>query len=260
MAMTALGLALFSLLVPNRPIRARIEERPAAKEEGIAVVELFTSEGCNSCPPADKLLGELAADARKRGRRVYCLAFHVDYWDHLGWKDPLGSRFSSQRQAAYARLLGTRGVYTPQMIVNGADEFVGSDAARAKRSIQAALARKAAAVVTMKIEGGKEGHATVRYEVAGAPAEGSLQLAFLESERAIKVPRGENAGKELKHFNIVRGFHRVDLAKTQKGEVDLKLPAPGRGTLVAYVQDAKTGKILGATAADINPTAAAREP
>ena len=231
------------------------------KEAGIAVVELFTSEGCSSCPAADKLLGERIADAKRHGRRVYGLAFHVDYWDHLGWKDPFGSRLASLRQQGYARLLGKQGVYTPQMIVNGTDEFVGSDAARAERSIRTALARPVTATVTLKTEASdKAGRLKLHYEVAGAPAEAYLQIAFVESEQTVKVPRGENAGRKLKHFNVVKGFQSVDMAKAPKGDVDLRLPAPGVGTIIAYVQDTKNVKIVGAAAVEIKAAETEKKP
>ena len=116
------------------------DEKDEAKES-FAVVELFTSEGCSSCPPPDALLAEILEDARKDGRRVFCLSFHVDYWNRLGWTDPYSAPAFSRRQQSYAQAFKNDQVYTPQMIVNGTEEFVGSDRHRSRAAIDAALKR-----------------------------------------------------------------------------------------------------------------------
>jgi hypothetical protein len=252
-------LAAVTLLVGGAGCRSSGEEAAkAADEGGVAVVELFTSEGCSSCPPADRVLGDLVADAGRRGQAVYCLAFHVDYWDRLGWADPYGSKTYSERQHAYARALGLDQVYTPQMIVNGSEEFVGSDAARAKKSIRAALGRRAAAGVKLETEAAKPGQLTVRYAVTEAPEGANLRVAFVEKEAATDVPRGENAGRKLRHFHVVRAFRSVDLSDSPKGEVVLDVPATKAGTVIAYLQEGKTLKIVGAASRDV--PAAARKP
>jgi hypothetical protein len=104
----------------------------------IAVIELFTSEGCSSCPPADDVLAELAA-RRERGDAVVTLGFHVDYWDHLGWAEPFGSPAWTQRQTDYARALGLRGLYTPQAVINGTVERIGSRGREVRRAVDTAL-------------------------------------------------------------------------------------------------------------------------
>ncbi|HEU4536787.1 MAG TPA: DUF1223 domain-containing protein, partial [Polyangiaceae bacterium] len=104
-----------------------------------ALVELFTSEGCSSCPPADEALDELAVDAERRGLPVYALSFHVDYWNSLGWVDPFSTSAYTHRQEAYAGRAGSRGLYTPQMFVNGGEGFIGSDRGRARRDVDRAL-------------------------------------------------------------------------------------------------------------------------
>src|SRR5689334_14081460 len=105
-----------------------------AAAQPFALVELFTSEGCSSCPPADRVLARLAAEARASGRRIFPLSFHVDYWNGLGWRDPWSTRTFTERQRNYARALGWR-TYTPQMVINGAEHFVGSDERHARESI-----------------------------------------------------------------------------------------------------------------------------
>src|SRR6476620_3102500 len=121
------------------------QNKTSINKNGFAVVELFTSEGCSSCPPADAVLARLAADTRDRGLAVYPLAFHVDYWDRLGWRDPHSAKAYTDRQYAYAAALGAAGqVYTPQMVVNGTAAFAGSNAREADRQVAAALVRPAA--------------------------------------------------------------------------------------------------------------------
>ena len=226
-----------------------------APDKGFAIVELFTSQGCSSCPPADKVLGKLIADAEAKKRPVYCLAFHVDYWDYLGWKDPFGAKLATQRQVAYREAFGATQVYTPQAIINGADEFVGSDEVRAKKGIESALARAAEATVVLKPKPGeKKGTLDVRFEVTGAPKGAVLVVAFAESRLSTKVMRGENARRTLDHFNVVRAFETADLEKANKGSVTLALPAVGAGKVIAFVQVPKTMKVVGATAVDVAAT------
>jgi hypothetical protein len=226
------------------PYLAQAEE---VATQPFAVVELFTSEGCSSCPPADKLLGEIVADARAHNKQVFALAFHVDYWNHLGWRDPFSDAAFSQRQRDYSGA----DIYTPQMIVNGTAAFVGSDRARATKQIVAALARPAAAAVQLRVA--PDGF-TVGYEVANAPKNALLNLALVERDLVTKVPRGENAGRTLHHDNVVRAFRTVALDGSGRGQMDLKpadTVAGEKSRVIAFVQDAKSRAIVGATGADL---------
>jgi hypothetical protein len=117
----------------STPVPEARADEPVAQAGGVAVVELFTSEGCSSCPPADAVLADIAATG---GPTTYALAYHVDYWDDLGWPDRFASPESAARQQTYARALGTRGLYTPQMVVGGTEQFTGSDRARATAAIE----------------------------------------------------------------------------------------------------------------------------
>ena len=217
----------------------------------VAVVELFTSEGCSSCPPADTLLGELSTDHRAG---LFPLAFHVDYWDRLGWADPYASAASTRRQYAYAKAFGSEQVYTPQMVVNGRSEFVGSNRARAADAIKSALKQPAAAVVDLTAK--RDGRTlTITYAVK-APAGSVLTLAAAERGLATKVRRGENAGKTLRHENVVRAFATVPLSGEGTGRATLDLPAdasPANITIVAYAQNPNTMSVLGASAAPLRP-------
>jgi hypothetical protein len=224
------------------------QSRAGDAGEPFAVVELFTSEGCSSCPPADRLLGRIAAEARRDGRRIFPLAFHVDYWNSLGWEDPFSDRAFSARQRSYVPVLGGDGPYTPQMIVNGTVGFVGSDEARARRSIEAALRRPPGARIELRAEP-RKGSVRVSYEVRGAPSGATLNLALVERGLATEVPRGENAGRKLSHENVVRAFAEVGLGGESGDPVDLAVPAGAKianCSLLGYVQQKGTMAILGA--------------
>ena len=259
-AAAAVSLAVAAVALGSTPTRAGDTAPPR-----FAVVELFTSEGCSSCPPADKLLGDLASQARTEGRAIYFLAFHVDYWDQLGWKDPFSSASYSSRQSAYARAMHSQRIYTPQMIVNGTEELVGSDRSRAVHAIDAALARASGAKVTLQILAGDpwpQGSgptatgtaATVRFSVAGGATSCVLHVAAIEGGLVSSVSRGENSGRVLRHENVVRSFVTLPLSSGHDGTLTLALP-PGatadNTSIVGYVQDPSTMAILGAAAVTI---------
>ena len=223
---------------------------------GFAVVELFTSEGCSSCPPAEALLGRLSKEARSDGSSVFLLAFHVDYWDRLGWKDRFSDPAFSARQEEYARVLGEEGLYTPQMIVNGREEFLGSDESRARRSIASALARPAAAEVRLKPEAIQGRSLPVDFAVAGAAAPAVLHLVLVEGSLSVQVARGENAGRKLDHEEVVRSFQTIPLKDSGSGRAEIPVPESvvlAHGSLIGFVQDPRTRAILGAAAVDLAP-------
>jgi len=222
-----------------------------ASDAPFAVVELFTSEGCSSCPPADALLSDILLEARKNHSRVFVLSFHVDYWDRLGWTDPHGAGAFTQRQQEYARLLKLRGVYTPQTIVNGRDEFVGSDRAQSRASIEAALKRPARALVKLEDkQSAAPDSLALTYEVGRAKRGDVLRIALVQRGIVSAVKRGENAGRSLRHENVVRAFTSVRLDGDGKGRVALKLPQNlirRDASVIAYLQDPETAVVLGAT-------------
>lgn len=214
-----------------------------------ALVELFTSEGCSSCPRADKLLAEMDEDARKSGRRIFPIAFHVDYWDG-NWTDRFSSPASTRRQHLYVRALDLRAPYTPQMIVNGTDQFVGLDAKRAKEALDAALQQAAGVGVTLKVV--PDGDAwKIAYELTAAPKGSVLCVALVESGLVTKVSRGENGGRTLAHTNVVRSFITVPLGDGIKGEWTWQtgVPVTKNSRWIAFVQDREMA-ILGATSLD----------
>jgi len=215
------------------------------------VVELFSSEGCSSCPPADVVLARLAREQPVPGAEVIALELHVDYWNSLGWADPFSSAAYSARQRAYADVFGRRGTYTPQLVVDGAAELVGSDGAGARAAI-AAAAREAKTQVRVTRQGDRVSIA-VTDATDGASA-ADVWLAVTEDGLSTAVPRGENAGATLAHGPVVRWLDRVQaLSAGTRGEVHKDVDvtvAPGwrREGLraVAFVQRRETLRITGA--------------
>jgi hypothetical protein len=202
-----------------------------------AVVELFTSEGCSSCPPAESLIGELA---QRSG--VLALSFHVDYWDSLGWRDRFGLADAVRRQEQYAKSLGRSGVYTPQVVLDGRAAYVGSD----RRGIEAAVAGARTGVpIDIAIRGGD-----LIVNLGGgqclAPSE-VLLIAYLH-KAVSAIGRGENAGRTLQEFNIVRSISTVGHWNGSEQHLTVALSSlPADTTDVALlVQASGHGQIVGA--------------
>jgi hypothetical protein len=169
------------------------------------VVELFTSQGCSSCPPADRLLGELARDPD-----TLAMSFPVDYWDYIGWKDTLAEPTYAERQRAYAKTSGRGVVYTPQAIINGVADAVGSD--RAQIEAAEARTRERPDVLSAPLSVSEQGGAIV-ISIGAAPLakmyNAGVYLIALASKRTVAVQRGENAGATLTYSNVVRGIAKV---------------------------------------------------
>ena len=235
---------------PSSPLPEARADEPAHAPGVAAVVELFTSEGCSSCPPADAVLADLAG-AEARG--VFALAFHVDYWDGLGWPDRFASPQSTARQREYARAFGSEGMYTPQMIVGGADEFAGSNRDRADSAVARALARPAVAQLSVVPRRTGADAIAVDFVAAGAPAGSRLTVAVVQRSATTKVRAGENAGRTLHHANVVRAFAELPLTGPSGSTTITVRPPLARedGEVIAYVQRASGGSrgmpILAAT-------------
>lgn len=249
MSMVAANIALLCCVIP-----VAAETRHAtqtADTSGFALLELFTSEGCSSCPPADALLGRVVAESRVTGRRVYALSFHVDYWDHLGWKDRFSSSANTRRQRDYARRFNLASLYTPQLVVNGAQEMVGSDAPRVETALHAALAvaARTPVVVTASARGSD---VTARCRVKEAPAGAVLEVAWVDAEATSKPDGGENQGSALRHVNVARDLRTVPLNRNFDGTVVLRRPEARNGAVIAWVQVEGSGPVLGAAAADVH--------
>jgi len=214
------------------------------------LVELFTSEGCSSCPPADALLARLVKAQPVPGATVVGLSEHVDYWDSLGWKDPFSNALFTERQEDYSRVVARGRVYTPQMVVGGRVDVLGSD----ELSARSAVAHAAA-----------EPHGTLRLERRGkgvhlagqdlpAHADAQVLFAVVEDGLSNQVLRGENQGRTLSHSAVVRSLRRVGVASGPSFELDVTPtidPSWKSPRYVAFVQEEKSRKVL--AAAELGP-------
>lgn len=211
-------------------------------QNGFAVIELFTSEGCSSCPPADETVAGLLA---KNIKNVYILAFHVDYWNRLGWKDPFSKAEYSQRQSAYASKFNLGSVYTPQVIVNGSSEFVGSDEQKLVNKVKEGLNNQVGQEVSISAKK-NEDRIVVNYNIEDN-SEILLNIALVQPEASIAVKRGENNGRTLHHINIVRAFKTI--SAKGKGSVEMDLVNNLKEInlqVIAYTQQKTSYQILGA--------------
>jgi hypothetical protein len=218
----------------------------AADRERPVVIELFTSQGCNSCPPADAFLGELA---REPG--IVALSLHVDYWDYIGWKDPFAQRAHTKRQRSYSRALNQRYVYTPQMVVDGAWHGNGADRDKIRALIATARkARNGAPALSLHGDGPAR---TLRIGQGKAEAAAAVWLAVFESRHETEVTAGENDGKRLANYNVVRALKRVGEWSGAPAEIPLDLagvpPACDGGAIL--VQSGETGPILAVLRIDL---------
>lgn len=204
-----LGLAWLTALSPG-PLLPRAagegEAAVAATRSGLVLVELFTSEGCSSCPPADALLAELATEAERGGAPLACVSFHVDYWDRLGWADPFGDPEFTARQRRYALALRGDGLYTPQLVVDGRRGLVGSDRARVRDALDEALARPRGRDLGLGavVERDDQDALAVVVTLAAQPEEVVVNAALVERARTSRPGRGENAGVTLRHACVAR--------------------------------------------------------
>lgn len=237
---------------------------PADDRRVPVIVELFTSEGCSSCPAADAFLARLERTQPVAGARVVALEEHVDYWNHLGWADPFSAPQYRARQNDYALAARTDNIYTPQMVVNGQVAFVGDDSSRAYQEIaQAAQAQIAA--VELKAAPNSRNSEMVDLSVrvttpkTAKAREANLYLAVTESNLVASVASGENAGRTLRHSAVVRSFGvigRIDPRGSNVGQVvsTLRLPHEWRREnlhAVVFVQEPDSFRITGAGIIDL---------
>lgn len=212
-----------------------------AADKPLSVVELYTSQGCSSCPPADAYLGVLAKQPD-----ILALSLHVDYWDYIGWKDPYAIPASTARQRAYARNLGMGYVYTPQMVVQGMAHTTGSDRGAVRKLIDDLAGAKRLDVKLTRVAGG------LKIDVPGGLFDDEtarIIVVAYDSRHANDVRRGENAGVTLAHFNVVRSLADVgawsgEAVSLSIGENDLEMA--GHDGCAVLVQSTRNGRILGA--------------
>lgn len=226
-------------LPTDRPMKPAVQP--------VVVLELFTSQGCSSCPPADKALQELTQKAARSGQAVYGLSFHVDYWNRTGWQDPFSTKQYTDRQRQYDRVLKTQ-TYTPQLVINGRQDVIGGQRGRIEQAIQTIQQQPASTFVGVD---GSVSHdakqVNVRYELsAGGPYR--VNVALVQKEARTAVGNGENGGRTLVNTNVVRQFKTVE-QPGMSGSITLPLPTGltvDQTAVLVYVQRTDSGQVIGA--------------
>jgi hypothetical protein len=183
------------------------------------LVELFTSEGCSSCPPADKALAMLNSEQPYANAEIITLGFHVDYWDRLGWKDEFSSKFFTQRQENYADALQTGGSYTPQMVVDGTNEFVGSNLAKISLAMNAAPKNEKG---KLELDFTKETSLKIKISELPMHEAASVNIAIAEDNISVDVKRGENGGRKLEHDSVVRELKSIGTITSGQKSFDIE--------------------------------------
>jgi hypothetical protein len=253
------GFVFFALLMLTLPVRH--QEASSATASGAmpaspVLVELFTSEGCSSCPPADRLLQDLDRQPPVPGASLIALSEHVDYWNHDGWKDPFSSSLLTDRQNSYVTHFGLNSAYTPQMIVDGSAEFIGNSPQQAKAALQKALAgnKTEVRVSSISVDGTTlRAHVSAGLLPAHGPSHAEVFVVVALNRAETQVLAGENGGHRLTHVGVVRSLRKVGTVDTKKSfdaDVRLALNAsddPANLRVVAFVQASGPGKVLGAT-------------
>lgn len=252
--MKAAAIACLAVLAGSAP------GGPSGSAPPIVVAELFTSEGCSSCPPADALLARLADEQPIEGVQVIALEEHVDYWDNQGWRDPFSRHLFTMRQSAYdARVFHSGDIYTPQLVVDGVLQCVGSDRAAATRAVARAAAAPQAAV-RVRAMAVSSGRVSVTVDVTVPAAvvsrrDADVLLAITEDGLTTNVRAGENRGRTLAHGSIVRSLNAI--GRLGRSQATLGLTAavpiddgwsPARLRIVAFLQERDTGRVIGAGA------------
>jgi len=240
------------------------DDRSAPVRPAIVVAELFTSEGCSSCPPADEVLSRLALEPLIPGVQVLALGEHVDYWDRLGWKDPFSSPAFTERQSRYhTQVFRGSSVYTPQIVVDGQFEGIGSDLAAVKRAIvRSAHAPKATVAVSWTRLDADHGTATVHIDV---PSEvilrerADVMVAVTQNRLTTDVRRGENRGRQLTHSAVVHSLTTLGTFSSTAGSFSSRMVVPVAPEwrqsdirIVAFLQEREGRRIVGAGATRID--------
>jgi hypothetical protein len=253
--MVKLSALLFVPLLAWMFLSATDASQPSAPSP--VLVELFTSEGCSSCPPADALLQQLDRTQPVAGAQLIVLSEHVDYWNHIGWTDPYSSRFFSDRQSAYSNHFGLSSVYTPQMVVDGTTEFVGNDSHLATQAAQKALAQQKVPIRISDVSLDTPNLLRAHVETGALPdaskaRKADVYLVVALNHAESQVLRGENGGRRLTHVGVVQSLTKIGSLETGRPfaqDVRVKLESKTDLTnlrVIAFVQQAGQRQVLGA--------------
>jgi len=234
------AVSLLTISFSTKNLNKRTKE-----QAGFVLVELFTSEGCSSCPPADAILEEI--QKKYSDKNVLVVAYHVDYWDKLGWKDAFSNSLFTERQEYYSNIFRLNSIYTPQTIVNGKTEFVGSNKTKLINSIDKQLEEKPALSIKLKVNQNSIGRINVGYSVdSNSSKKDQLILLLVQKMATNKIQRGENEGKTLHHINIVRQISYLTIPSTETTtSFDLSTELNKADAFIAaFIQDKSSGKIV----------------
>jgi hypothetical protein len=247
------GLSIFAMAARTRP-----QSTPSAAAAAGRVpvfVELFTSEGCSSCPPADELLRKLDKIQPVPGAEVIVLGEHVDYYDHIGWKDPFSSPAYTERQERYVERMKINGAYTPQMVVDGEFQFNGSDVETAIQDIHKAAAAEKLPVKLALAQTNKKGKISINVQTAPLPVSSNLSsadviIAVADDVDVSNVGSGENSGKTLTNVAVAREFKTVGKIDKTNGfskdvETNIPVTSTNKSRIIVIVQEPRQGKLLG---------------
>lgn len=224
-------------------IKKQKQSSTSLSAKGFAVVELFTSEGCSSCPPADAAVEKIST---LYPGNTFVLGFHVDYWNRLGWRDVFSDAAYSDRQREYVDHFKLSGAYTPQVVVNGTTEFVGSDITKLKASVEKGIHKETSQLVVLTEVVSNENEIKVAYR-SQSNDNMVLNIALVQNETNTNVKRGENGGRVLHHINIVRDFKTIR-KNLNTGIATLSIPKELKAVdckIIAYLQVANAGEITG---------------
>jgi hypothetical protein len=252
MLVAALAIVFGSALHVDAQQPKSVKGVSAKTTPGFAVVELFTSQGCSSCPSADENLADITKQATQNGDKIITLSFHVDYWNYLGWRDPYSTADATTRQRLYAGVHGSKQVYTPQMVVNGTTELLGSSRDKSKAAI--VKARKQRPLSDIKLETKNEGSTIVAdWKIEGLQSNDLVNVALVQDYAEDRVENGENGGRTLKHVNVVREFKVINPAKEQDS-LSFTIPKGVDAEnlhVVAYLQSPMDASIHAAASSEV---------
>jgi hypothetical protein len=246
------AIVIISLTLSSFTLQKLIQKHEAKSEnKGFAVLELFTSQGCSSCPPADAVLGKYAL---QNNPNIVPLAFHVDYWNYIGWKDPFSKAEFSNRQRDYAKKMNTEGTYTPQVIINGKYELVGSKESAIQNKVTRELANPAKENILINEAAVADGKLRVNYNVNSFSQSDIVNVALVKKKEFTAIKRGENSGLKQTSYNIVFDFTSVYVIKKDGNTFEFEFQKdwiPSDFKIIAYIQSSKDGIISSATQKEI---------
>lgn len=230
------------MLLIGITVLGQTTEKKAVK--GFALLELYTSEGCSSCPPADELMGKIQNEYKDQN--LYVLAYHVDYWDKQGWKDIFSKAEYTKRQYDYAKFMEKDPIYTPQLIINGKIDYIASQETAVRNGIKNALAKPEVAELSIQANQ-LDGKLNLNYNTAKVSKNSRLFVAVVQKSAKSNVKRGENAHRILSHYQIVRSLSNFSLSGNLKGIVSIAIPKDFNSKdyeVIGFIQDMNSGNIL----------------